>query len=124
MEDVEAQLAARAAQVAPVGPISQTLSLSALPVEPTSHAVPPTRPHPSLGALFSKAVTLGASDLEIEALEIMKMRARLNRVIADKTGQPLKKVEKDTERNFWMSAEEGVEYGLASRIITSPDELK
>lgn len=65
-----------------------------------------------------------ASDLEIEAGEIIKMRARLNRVIAEKTGQPLKKVEKDTERNFWMSAEEGVEYGLASRIITSPDELK
>ena len=65
-----------------------------------------------------------ASDLEIEAGEIIKMRARLNRVIAEKTGQPIKKVEKDTERNFWMSAEEGVEYGLASRIINTPEELK
>ena len=65
-----------------------------------------------------------ATDLEIEAEEILKMRARLNRIIAEQTGQPLKRVEKDTERNFWMSAEEGVEYGLASRIITSPDEMK
>jgi ATP-dependent Clp protease protease subunit len=64
-----------------------------------------------------------ASDLEIEATEILKMRARLNRVIAEKTGQPLKKVEKDTERNFWMSAEEAVDYGLVSRIISSVDEL-
>jgi len=64
-----------------------------------------------------------ASDLEIEASEILKMRGRLNRVIADRTGQPLKKVEKDTERNFWMSAEEAIEYGLVSRIISSAAEL-
>jgi len=65
-----------------------------------------------------------ASDLEIEATEIIKMRARLNRVIAEQTGQPLKKVEKDTERNFWMSAEEAVEYGLVSRIVKSAEEVK
>jgi ATP-dependent Clp protease protease subunit len=65
-----------------------------------------------------------ATDLEIEAEEILKMRARLNKVIADQTGQPLKKVEKDTERNFWMSAEQAKEYGLVGRIITSVDELK
>lgn len=65
-----------------------------------------------------------ASDLEIEAAEILRMRARLNRVIADRTGQPLKKVEKDTERNFWMSAEEAVEYGLVSRIIASAEEIR
>ena len=64
-----------------------------------------------------------ASDLEIEASEIIKMRARLNRVIAEKTGQPLKKVEKDTERNFWMSAEEAIEYGLVGRIVSSAREL-
>jgi ATP-dependent Clp protease protease subunit len=70
------------------------------------------------------ATTGRASDLEIEASEILRMRARLNRVIAEKTGQPLKRIEKDTERNFWMAAEEAVEYGLVHRIIASIDELK
>jgi ATP-dependent Clp protease protease subunit len=65
-----------------------------------------------------------ATDLEIEAQEILRMRARLSRIIAEKTGQPLKRVERDTERNFWMSAEEAVEYGLVGRIITSVDDLK
>ena len=65
-----------------------------------------------------------ATDLEIEAEEILKMRARLNRIIAEQTGQPLKRVEKDTERNFWMSAEAAKEYGLVGKIINSIDELK
>jgi len=65
-----------------------------------------------------------ATDLEIEAEEIIKMRSRLNRVISEQTGQPLKKVEKDTERNFWMSAEGAKEYGLVGKIITSVAELK
>jgi ATP-dependent Clp protease, protease subunit len=65
-----------------------------------------------------------ATDLEIEAEEILKMRARLNRIIAEQTGQQLKKVEKDTERNFWMSAEAAKEYGLVGKIISSVDELK
>lgn len=65
-----------------------------------------------------------ATDLEIEAEEILKMRARLNRIIAEQTGQPLKKVEKDTERNFWMTAEAAKEYGLVGKIIASVDELK
>jgi ATP-dependent Clp protease protease subunit len=65
-----------------------------------------------------------ATDLEIEAEEILKMRARLNRIIADQTGQPLKRVEKDTERNFWMTAEAAREYGLVGKIISSVSELK
>ncbi len=64
-----------------------------------------------------------ATDLEIEAQEILRMRARLSRIIAEKTGQPLKRVERDTERNFWMSAEEAVEYGLVGKIISSVEEL-
>jgi ATP-dependent Clp protease protease subunit len=64
-----------------------------------------------------------ASDLEIEAAEILRMRGRLNRVIAERTGQPLKKVEKDTERNFWMTAEEAVDYGLVNQVINSAAEL-
>jgi ATP-dependent Clp protease protease subunit len=65
-----------------------------------------------------------ATDLEIEAEEILKMRARLNRIIAERTGQPIKRVEKDTERNYWMSAEEAKEYGIVGRIVTTIDELK
>lgn len=65
-----------------------------------------------------------ATDLEIEAVEILKMRSRLNRIIAERTGQSLRKVERDTERNFWMSAEEAREYGLVGKIISSVAELK
>jgi len=65
-----------------------------------------------------------ATDIEIEAGEIIKMRARLNRIIAERTGQPVKRVEKDTERNFWMTAQEAQDYGLVGKIITSVDELK
>ena len=65
-----------------------------------------------------------ATDLEIEAEEILKMRARLIRIIAERTGQPLKRVEKDTERNFWMSAEAAKEYGLVGHIISSVTELQ
>ena len=65
-----------------------------------------------------------ATDLEIEAQEILRMRARLIRIIAEKTGQSIKRVEKDTERNFWMSAEEAKEYGLVSGIVSSSDALR
>ena len=63
-----------------------------------------------------------ASDIEIEAEEIVKMRERVNRVIARETGQPYEKIVKDTQRNFWMSAEAAVEYGLVSKIIHSASE--
>ncbi len=58
-----------------------------------------------------------ASDIEIEAEEIVKMRERVNRIIARETGQPYEKVVTDTDRNFWMNAEKAVEYGLVSKII-------
>ena len=64
-----------------------------------------------------------ASDIGIEAEEIVKMRGRLNQVIADQTGQPIEKVEKDTDRNFWMSAEEAKAYGLVGSIVSSQSEL-
>ena len=65
-----------------------------------------------------------ALDIEIEANEILKMRDRLNRIIAEQTGQKLKKVEADTERNFWLSADEAVKYGILGTIITSGADLK
>lgn len=64
-----------------------------------------------------------AEDIAIEAEEIIKMRRRLNETFAEQTGQPLEKVEKDTERNFWLSANEAKEYGLVSQIISSIDEV-
>jgi ATP-dependent Clp protease, protease subunit len=64
-----------------------------------------------------------ATDINIEAMEIIKMRARINRIIARETGQTLEKVESDTDRNYWMSAEEAVAYGMVSRIITDLREL-
>jgi ATP-dependent Clp protease protease subunit len=64
-----------------------------------------------------------ASDITIEAEEIIKMRARLIREIAVETGQPYEKVVADTERNFWMGAEEAVKYGLVSRIVGSANEV-
>ena len=53
----------------------------------------------------------------------MKMRARLNEIFAEATGQELEKVTKDTDRNFWMSASEAVEYGLVDQIVSSVDEV-
>ena len=63
-----------------------------------------------------------ASDIEIEAEEIVKMRERVNRMIARETGQPYDKVVKDTIRNFWMGAEAAKDYGIVSRIISRADE--
>lgn len=65
-----------------------------------------------------------ATDLEIEAEEILRMRDRLNKIIVEKTGQTMKRVEKDTERNFWMSAEQARDYGLVGHVIGSMTELK
>ena len=64
-----------------------------------------------------------ASDVEIHAREIVKTRARINRVIAERTGQPLERIERDTDRDFSMGPEESMEYGLVGRIIRSMDEL-
>lgn len=64
-----------------------------------------------------------ATEIEIHAQEIIKMRARINQVISSQCSQPLEKVEKDTDRDFWLDGTEAVEYGLISRIITNRDEL-
>lgn len=64
-----------------------------------------------------------AADVEIHAREILKTRARINQVIAERTGQSLERVERDTHRDFWMGAEESREYGIVGRIITSMADL-
>ena len=63
------------------------------------------------------------SDISIEAKEIMKMQERINRTIARETGQPYERVVADTDRNFWMSAEEAMAYGLVSRIVNHAREV-
>ena len=64
-----------------------------------------------------------ASDIHIEAEELLRARARLNQCIADATGQSLEKVAEDTDRNFWMSPEEAQEYGIVGKIIRSASDL-
>ncbi len=64
-----------------------------------------------------------ASDIAIEANEIIKMRERLNRTIAEQTGQPFDRIEQDSDRNFWLSAEEAKNYGIVGKIINSADEF-
>ncbi len=65
-----------------------------------------------------------ASDLRIEMDEILKVRDRLNRMISEETGQTAEKVAHDTDRNFWMNAQEALEYGLISRIVSSASDLE
>nr|WP_092067410.1 ATP-dependent Clp protease proteolytic subunit [Dendrosporobacter quercicolus]NSL46575.1 ATP-dependent Clp protease proteolytic subunit [Dendrosporobacter quercicolus DSM 1736]SDL56257.1 ATP-dependent Clp protease, protease subunit [Dendrosporobacter quercicolus] len=64
-----------------------------------------------------------AADIKIEADEIVKMRSRINKLISAGTGQPLEKVEKDTQRNYWLDAEEAKGYGIVNKIITQYSEL-
>ena len=64
-----------------------------------------------------------ATDIEIHAREIVKTRERINRIIAERTGQPLEKVAEDTDRDYWMSAEESLEYGLVGKIVASAEEI-
>ncbi len=60
-----------------------------------------------------------ATDVEIQAREIMRMKALVNNILAKHTGQPLSKIEKDTDRDFYMSAEEAVKYGLIDEVIAT-----
>ena len=64
-----------------------------------------------------------ATDISIEAQEILKMRERLNKIFSVQTGQSVEKVERDTDRNFWMSAEEAKEYGLVGQVISTQAEF-
>ncbi|GAB1390712.1 MAG: ATP-dependent Clp protease proteolytic subunit 2 [Rubrivivax sp.] len=64
-----------------------------------------------------------ATDIAIQAKEIIKVRERLAGVIARETGQPAEKVRADMERDYWMTAEEAIAYGIASRVIVNQKEL-
>ena len=63
-----------------------------------------------------------ASDIEIHAREILSIRARLNELLAKHTGQPLERIEKDTDRDNFMGASDAVEYGIVDKVLTGRDE--
>lgn len=62
-------------------------------------------------------------DIRIEAQEILKIRDRINKMLSDETGQPVDKIKDDSDRNFWMSAEEALEYGVISRIVDNASDV-
>lgn len=64
-----------------------------------------------------------ATDLDIEAREILRLRARLYEILSQHTGQPTEKIEKDCDRNLWMNASEAIGYGLADRILQKAPEI-
>ena len=101
-----------------VGSIATHIYLA--PDKENRFALPNTRflihqPHGGFGG--------DASDIEIHAREIVKTRERINGVIAAQTGQSLDKVAEDTQRDYWMSAEESVDYGLVGKIVSNIDDL-
>jgi ATP-dependent Clp protease protease subunit len=65
-----------------------------------------------------------ASDIEIYAKEIVKMRERLTQILSDHTGQDIERIRKDSDRNFFMSAEEAMEYGIIDQVITRKQEVE
>jgi ATP-dependent Clp protease protease subunit len=75
--------------------------------------------HQPMGGVQGQAV-----DIEIHAKEIMKLREILNEVLSKHTGQPLEKINRDTDRNFFMSPEEAKEYGIIDEVIMSRKEIK
>ncbi len=64
-----------------------------------------------------------ATEIDIQAREVLRMRERLNKIFADATGQPLDKIVKDTNRDHWMSAEEAKDYGVVGKIIRTAGEI-
>ena len=101
-----------------VGSIATHIYLA--PDKENRFALPNTRflihqPHGGFGG--------DASDIEIHAREIVKTRERINGVIAAQTGQSLDKVAEDTQRDYWMSAEESVDYGLVGKIVSNINDL-
>lgn len=83
-------------------------------------ALPNTRfmIHQPMGGGYGRA-----SDIHIEAEELLRTRARLNESIAEATGQPLEKVAQDTDRNFWMGPEEARAYGIVGKIVRTSADL-
>ena len=64
-----------------------------------------------------------ASDIEIQAKEILRMKDRLNRILMDHSGKKLEDIQKDTDRDFFMSGEEAKKYGIVDHVIANRDDL-
>lgn len=64
-----------------------------------------------------------ATDIGIEAEEILRVRKRINTIISNASGQSIEKVQRDTDRNYWMNAEEAVNYGIVNKIVTNRSEI-
>ena len=64
-----------------------------------------------------------ATDIGIEAEEILRVRKRINTIISNATGQTIEKIEKDTDRNYWLNSSEAVDYGIVNKVISKYDEL-
>ncbi len=73
--------------------------------------------------LISGQLVGPATDLDIEAQEILRLRARLYDILAEHTGQSAEKIDKDCDRNLWLGATEAIEYGLADRVLQKAPEL-
>lgn len=63
-----------------------------------------------------------ASDIEIQAKEILRLKSRLNEIMAESTGQTLETIERDTERDYYLSAEQAVSYGLVDKVLEAPEK--
>ena len=64
-----------------------------------------------------------AADIEIEAREILRMRERLVRIISEETGQPVERINKDINRNHWLTADEAIDYGMVTGVIRDPRDI-
>lgn len=74
--------------------------------------------------LISGQIVAPAIDIKIHATEIRKTRDELNRILSERSGQPIDKVAKDTDRDYWLNAQESVDYGIADHILQNLSELK
>jgi len=64
-----------------------------------------------------------ATDIKIQMEQIVKTKERINKIISEETGRPLEQVEKDTDRDYWMSVDEAIEYGIVGKVITSVKDV-
>lgn len=65
-----------------------------------------------------------ASDIEIQAKEILRLKARLNEILAHHTGKTVEEIEKDTERDYWMDAQAAADYGIVDKVLEPPEKAK
>jgi ATP-dependent Clp protease protease subunit len=64
-----------------------------------------------------------ATDIKIQMEQILKTKQRINKIISEETGRPLEQVEKDTDRDYWMSVDEAIEYGIVNKVVASISEM-